>query len=157
MSRVLPVGWSADLLIPCKLISPRLLHQLVSCCVGLTGRRLVVWVREGEKSLDLSPVLLPTLFSERTGVPGPFSSTSALWLQLLRNHPSTQSSSSTCGPCQHCQDSPKQSPAPFTSSSGVEAVSSIAGNQTAPQLAAGFSVLLLLVTSLKYSEPLQFF
>lgn len=75
VSRVLPVGWPAGLLIPCKLISPRLLHQLVSCCVGLTGRRLVVWARGGEQSLspDLSPVLLPTLFPERTGVLEPFS------------------------------------------------------------------------------------
>lgn len=51
---------------------PRLLHQLVTG-VGPTGRRL--WARGGEKSLspDLSPFLLPTLCTERTGVPEPFS------------------------------------------------------------------------------------
>ena len=100
VSRVLP-HWLAYRSAPSlQMDFPRLLHQLVSCCARLTGRRLVVWVRGGERSLSphLSPVLLPTLFAERTGVLEPFSQPQ---LQILQNHPSTQSSSSTRGPCQH--------------------------------------------------------
>lgn len=109
----------------------------------------------GEKSLSphLPPVLLPTLFADRTGVQEPFSQH-----QLLSGFSSyrTTHPSKVPAPPVVPVNMVRQSPTPFTSSSGVEAVSSIAGHQTAPQLAVGFSALLLLVTSLKYSEQLRF-